>query len=379
MPTLQDTGDRARSGDLAPQTREAWRLVRTMLDDMTRTIEQDAETELELIEGLRALARITALCSELSVDVDHEHPFFFDMNGPMRLVGGPNPDGAYHLAMIDGRRRYRIRGRRGTSAYLGFQVLAGRGLTPRRMAAYVSDHDLPVLPDGDFELVLARREPSPAELQAATWVEIPDDASGIVVRQYVGDAHHEELATYTIEPLDRPAPPALPADAQVAEQLTAMAWTIAKLATLHRTIRPDLLQTPNEISTTAAANLGGENTTPDNLYAIGSFRLGPDEALVIDATPPESRYWNVALENVWHECFDARRRRISVTSVGAVRRPDGGVRIVVAARDPGIPTANWLDTGGRHRGFVTFRWLDHPEPPAVTTRVVPVDEVVHLA
>jgi len=373
-----DPHDRTQP-DRAPHTREAWTLVRAMLDDMTRTIEQDAETELELIEGLRALARITALCSELSVDVDHEHPFFFDMNGPMRLVGGPNPDGAYHLAMIDGRQRYRIRGRRGTSAYLGFQVLAGRGLTPRRMAAYVSDHDLPVLPDGDFELVLARREPSPAELQAATWVEIPDDASGIVVRQYVGDAHHEELATYTIEPLDRPAPPALPDDAQIGEQLTAMAWTIAKLATLHRTVRPDLLQTPNEIATAAAATLGGENTTPDNLYAIGSFRLGPDEALVIDATPPESRYWNVALENVWHECFDARRRRISVTNVAAVRRPDGGVRVVVAARDPGIPTANWLDTGGRHRGFVTFRWLDDPEPPALTTRVVPLDEVVHLA
>jgi hypothetical protein len=77
-------------------------------------------------------------------------------------------------------------------------------------------------------------------------------------------------------------------------------------------------------------------------------------------------------------CFDARRRRISVTGVAAARRPDGGVRFVVAARDPGIPTANWLDTGGRHRGFVTFRWLDNPEPPEIATRVVPLDEVVHL-
>jgi hypothetical protein len=30
---------------------------------------------------------------------------------------------------------------------------------------------------------------------------------------------------------------------------------------------------------------------------------------------------------------------------------------------------HWLDTGGRHRGFVVLRWLDNPEPPAVTTSV----------
>ena len=58
------------------------------------------------------------------------------------MIGGPNPDGNYYLAMIRGDRRYRITGTRGTSAYLGFQILAGTGLTPRRMSNYVSDVDL---------------------------------------------------------------------------------------------------------------------------------------------------------------------------------------------------------------------------------------------
>jgi len=40
-----------------------------------------------------------------------------------------------------------------------------------------------ILPSGDFELVLAQQKPPPHELQAATWVEIPADASGVVVRQ----------------------------------------------------------------------------------------------------------------------------------------------------------------------------------------------------
>src|SRR5579864_23482 len=114
---------------------EGWQLVRRMLDDMTAMIEAEAETELELVEGLRVLSRITALCSELSLDVDPQAPWFFAMSTEARLIGGVNPDGAYPLAMIDGRHRYRVRGNRGTTAYLGFQVLAGIGLTPRRMAA----------------------------------------------------------------------------------------------------------------------------------------------------------------------------------------------------------------------------------------------------
>ena len=71
------------------------------------------------------LSRVTALCSELSVEADPELPWFFDMCSPTRMIGGPNPDGRYLLAMIRGDRAYRVTGTRGTTAYLGLQVLAG--------------------------------------------------------------------------------------------------------------------------------------------------------------------------------------------------------------------------------------------------------------
>ena len=51
----------------APASLEAWRLVRQMLDDLTATVVEDAESELELLEGLRVLGRAAALCSELSL------------------------------------------------------------------------------------------------------------------------------------------------------------------------------------------------------------------------------------------------------------------------------------------------------------------------
>jgi hypothetical protein len=352
---------------------EAWRFVRQMLDDMTAMVEADAETELELLEGLRVLGRVTALSSELSLDVDPAAPWFFSMNTPARLVGGPNPDGEYLLAMIDGRHRYRVRGRRGTSAYLGFQVLAGVGLTPRRMAAHLSDRDLRVGDDGTFAVVLSATEPPAAELAGDLWLAIPDDASALVVREYVADRAREVLATLDIEPLDPPPRPPAPTDASLAEQLTGLGWTIAKLATLHRSIKPELVDQPNELVTAAAAELGGAETTPDNLYMLGTFRLAPDEALVIDLEPPATRYWSVTLENIWHECLEPRRRRSSITNAAAHAGDDGKVRIVVAATDPGA--GDWLDTGGRHRGWVILRWLDNPEAPAVTTRVATLAEL----
>jgi hypothetical protein len=276
------------------------------------------------------------------------------------MIGGPNPDGNYYLAMIRGDRRYRITGARGTSAYLGLQVLAGTGLTPRRMSNYVSDTDL-ALTSGEFALVLSADEPS--DLAGAKWVQIPDDASSVVVREYLGDRGSEKLATLRIKALD-PGPLAPLTDDELAEQFTAMAWTLMKLATLHRTIKPELLERPNTLLTAEAADLGAADTTPDNLYMMGTFRLDPGQALVLDIEPPDTRYWNVTLENIWHECLEPRRRRSSVTNRAVQPDSDGRVRIAISAEDFGF--GHWLDTGGRQRGFVVVRWLDNPNPPDVT-------------
>ncbi len=346
----------------------AWRAVHTMLDDMTTMVTETAETELELLEGLRVLGRITALCAELSLDVDPEAPWFFSMNSAARYVGGPNPDGAYHLAMIDGRHRYVVSGARDSSTYVGFQVLAGTGLTPRTMATYVSDRDLDVDGEGNFAFVLASGEPSAADLGGRPWVPVPEDASSIVVRQYVADPLEERLATFEIQPLETPGPVGHLTDEVLAEQFTAMAWTIWKLATLHQTIKPELLDMPNELITAEAADLGAADTTPDNLYMIGTFRLGEQEALVLEFSPPDTRYWSVTAENIWHECIDVRRRPSSLTNAEATASPEGTVQVILAAHDPGF--GNWIDTGGRHRGFVVLRWLDNPQPPTVSTTVV---------
>jgi len=346
-----------------PKSARAWEFVQQTIADVTKIITEDAETQQELLEGMRAIARASSLCAQLSVEADPLQPRFFDMCSPTRMIGGPNPDGNYYLAMIRGDRRYRISGKRGSTPYLGFQILAGTGLTPRRMSGYVSDSQLR-LADGEFALLLSADEP--ADHAGEQWVQIPEDASSVVVREYIGDFATQKQGSLHIEDLDaEPVTP--PTDDELAEQFTAMGWTLLKLLTLHRTIKPELLENPNALVTAEAAELGAADTTPDNLYMIGTFRLEPDQALVLDIDPPDTSYWNVTLENVWHECLEPRRRHSSVTNSGLSADGDGRVRIAIGAEDFGY--GHWLDTGGRHRGFVVLRWLHNPNPPDVKVSV----------
>ena len=83
------------------------------------------------------------------------------------------------------------------------------------------------------------------------------------------------------------------------------------------------MEAPNQLIVAEAAELGAADTTPDNLYMMGTFRLAPDEALLIDIEPPESRYWSVTLENIWHECIDPRRRQSHITNASVVTGTDG--------------------------------------------------------
>ena len=153
----------------------------------------------------------------------------------------------------------------------------------------------------------------------------------------------------------------------MAEQFTAMAWTLMKLTTLHRTIKPELLDPAQRAADREAADLGSADTTPDNLYMIGTFGLAADETLLLEFVPPDTRYWNVTLENIWHECIEPRRRHSSVTNKGVAPMRMARVRIAIGAKDFGH--GHWLDTGGHHRGFVVLRWLDNPDAPDVTVSV----------
>ena len=106
--------------------------------------------------------------------------------------------------------------------------------------------------------------------------------------------------------------------------------------------------------------LGGD---PNIRLWLGTWRLAPDEALVVEATPPKCHYWNFQLGNVWAESLDQRFQRVHINSSQAAYRDDGSFELAVAHRDPGHP--NWISTAGHEHGTMGLRWVlaeSHPEP-----------------
>jgi hypothetical protein len=112
-------------------------------------------------------------------------------------------------------------------------------------------------------------------------------------------------------------------------------------------------------------------------YAFGFWDLGPDDALVLESTVPDARYWSFQLyEMGTYELVDMVEHQSSLNHRQVRIDPDGKVRVVLSHRDPGL--ANWLDTANRRVGQFTYRFFWAEGDPAFTTRVVKIDELSSL-
>ncbi len=111
----------------------------------------------------------------------------------------------------------------------------------------------------------------------------------------------------------------------------------------------------------------------ENRPVIGSWTLGPEEALLVEVTPPEGLYWSISLGNAWWETIDYGAHQSSLNGHQAIVDDDGTLRAVIAHDDPGVP--NWLDTAGHSAGPVILRCVRTESAPVPTTRVIPFAEV----
>ncbi len=334
----------------------------------------DARTQQEANEGMRWILRALAMSTEVAADTNPRLPHFQRMDTLARKVGGDNPDAEYEFAQIDGQFDYKITGNLGNIRYLGFTINAGQGMTPRRQIGYISDQMLDVDADGDFTILLAQTKPD----EPGNWVEIPEDASGILVREYIADREVETLPTLNIEILGGAPNFAPPSDDEVAQSIIGTTYAFLRLTTLHRSVLPQLLEDRNDFIRATSEELGGAISGADNLYMIGSYQIEDDEALVVEVQPPDTRYWNLTLESRWHEIGDYLHRPTSRTLESVEYNEDGSVQFVIAHQDPGHP--NWLDTSGHGFGFMTLRWVDgeSTEIPMPTTRLIKASEITAM-
>ena len=98
---------------------------------------------------------------------------------------------------------------------------------------------------------------------------------------------------------------------------------------------------------------------------------------MITCEVPLAQYWSFATQTLtWFESGDFARRQTSLTGDQIRLDEDGLARLVLSAEDPGTP--NWIDTEGRARGLLVYRFGWAETWPTPSVKVVKLDELDEL-
>jgi hypothetical protein len=322
------------------------------------------DDEQSVLEGYRWIFSILQVGLDAYLWADTGRPRFVDIVGPYKKWGGDNADAFYQYAPVDPNRTYRVRGRRGDAVYLSLTVYGGPddGRYSDRIVGTINDRSLDFAADGTFELVLSR-EPQPG-----SWLKLEPDAVCAITRDYLIDPVNGRRAEWHIEATD-PPPTWREDDDGLARRLRAARTWVEEQAKLV----PLALGEPNSVDApypVPKATVGW--AAADAAYAMGSFDLGPDEALVVSGTSPECAFWNMCLWNPFLHTYNYDYERVTINGGQVTHGPDGSWEIVIAHRDPGRP--NWVSTAGHRRGRIWFRWFCPsvtPERPAAEVITLP--------
>ncbi len=354
------------------ESTEAWKAFCDLLADASAVLERDdlGLDDFDRAEGLRYLARLTenAVGAMLGTSTPTHPTFRLLSNG----FGMDNPDNHYLGAPIDPERDYLVRGHRGRLSYLSFAAQNQNYAAKDKItggAGHLQGDELDADDEGRFEIVASQRE------HPGNWLRLAPDSSLLLARQTRANPATEEFVEIEIRcvGVDEPPPPLVPG--AVPDQLLFTAlYAIGASSWFADWVSP-WRESPNSLrrgDPDQQRLLGGD---PNILSQSGYFSFGPDEALLVEVTPPDCAYWNFQVANIWAECLDARRR-VWLNNHSAKLEPDGSVRIVVAHSDPGHP--NWIDTAGHRHGTMHMRFVNSDAHPLAETTVIPLSQVPTL-
>ncbi len=357
------------------QTAEAWIEFCDLLKKAGEVIlREDLDTSaFDRGEGLRYLGRLLrAGLFSFMENPGPEYPVFRPMPDGVRM-GLDNPDNYYVSASVNPKMDYRIRGTRGTIHYLSFAAQNQNFAAKDKItggAGHLNDSELELAEDGTFEIIASQNE------HPGNWLRMTDQTRQILIRQTFLNRNSEQPVEAEIECLQSEGPPPPLDPARVPGGLMGSAmYAIGCAQWFADWVMEFLERAPiNDFhlpDTEKHRVMGGD---PNVRMWLGMWRLAEDEALVIDAKPPNCHYWNFQLGNIWAESLDFQNRQVHINSGHATYREDGSFRLIVSGQDPGRD--NWIDTAGHDHGVMALRWVRtdaHPQPAVRLMKLTAVE------
>jgi len=337
--------------------------------------EQQEDPHIRQEAARLALSAVVAAGID-ALSSDPDHPVFLPQINNYITIGQPNADTNYRSAKIAPGGVYRLRGRRGS---MNQANIAEVGPRPKQVEGSVNlgaprpVHNLNALnadAEGRYDVILSPTRP---EGYTGDWWQLDPTSNTLLVRMVGSEWGKEVEPTLSIERLDIPAPRPRPAAAALEANLRSIPAFATFIAPL-LVDRPQKLRAEGYINKLKGVDFSQMGGLKGQFYYEGAYDLKDDEALIIETPLPETyTYRSVILTNNLYETTDWYNNHNTLNGAQAAADKDGILRIVVSARDPGVP--NWLDTSGYPTGVIQGRWVDSSSQPVPTIRKVALADV----
>jgi len=296
-------------------------------------------------------------------------PMFFD-------VWKPCADFKYLRAFLDGRRTYRIWGKRGTTLFCDLQhrnrYYSDAG--PQNPLQNFNVDDWLIDGAGNFEVIASATPPA-----AGHWLPL-DPASSVnhlMTREAFVDWDRDVGTTMHVARIDpTPAASLVLSEAEMIARLDGACNLLTYTgANYNEAIFLKTWGFSDRVSNTFGAMKHAKDSGahPDANYVGGVFDLRPGQALIFEFDVPQCAYWGAHLADPVNRTIDYTYHQSSLNNAQARPDGDGRMRMVICARDPGVQ--NWLDPVGNPRGVCQLRFYKSPTMPVPSARTVAFDSL----
>ena len=361
----------ASPGSSVPGWSEFVESLRTLPDRMLAKLPEDQRSDPQVRQEAARLALESLASSTLdAIGADGEAPQFVPSIGQVLNIGQPNADTVYRSAIIAPGGSYRLRGTRGSLAL----AIISQNRPPKDpnqgATGFLDLSKLKFDRQGRFDVLLSPARP---EGYTADWWELKPGVNALLLRLVSADWGKEVEPLLSIErtdkPIGRPRPPA----AALEEKLRALPQRVDFSALMFVDRVEKLAQRGmlNKVEGFVApySALAGQ------FYYEGAYALKDDEALIVESPlPAKCEYRSIILTNEIYETTDWYNNHSSLNHAQAAPDPDGKLRIVISAKDPGVK--NWLDTAGHPRGLIQGRWTNCTSQPVPEIKLVKLADVM---